>query len=98
MKPKTEDLSDNVYSYSYFSDDDDGAWTDRRGYVYTKHGIVKVESWKSDQKKDAVTHLTIIVNGRVYDRFINAFYSARYLPTLARRFAQEVVDSVEVEA
>ena len=62
------------------------------GIVYTKHGIVSVYS----QGDDRFTHSTFLcfaVNGRCYTRRINRRYSKRYLVTLAKRFADEIMKS-----
>lgn len=58
------------------------------GTVETPHGYVHVYSQK-DSPAHTFTRLDIIFDGICYGRKISAFYTRRYLVTLAVRFAAE---------
>lgn len=61
-----------------------------RGMVNTMYGYVDVSSirWADGQE---FTRLDFIHDGNMYYRNIEAFYQPRYLVTLARHFARDVV-------
>lgn len=64
----------------------------------TKQGIVAVEQWAWVVKEGAVICLEIVHRGYHMSRRIQRKkpYSRRYLVTLAKRFAKEVVHGVHV--
>jgi len=61
------------------------------GIVYTTLGIVDVYS-QPDVHGSGYTRLAFVCEGYSHQRNIDAFYSDRYLVTLASRFAREVVE------
>ncbi len=72
-----------------------GSWINRleqngdevKGYVLTKNGIVAVDMY------DTYLCFCMSWNGTEYYRDINGKrYSGRYIVTLARRFAEEIVE------
>lgn len=64
------------------------------GYVTTRYGYVYVwaRTWNGYEK---TTRLQFIRSGRQYSRYIADIYQPRYLVTLARRFAAEIVGQEE---
>ena len=64
----------------------------RKGTVLTHHGIVEVYSmfgyWPGIVKH---TSLDMMHKGYLHTRTFNRSYSARYLVTLAKRFAEDVL-------
>ena len=64
-----------------------------RGWVATKQGIVAVEQWVWIKRGGAVAMFEIVHRGFHMSRRMGLKkpYSRRYLVTLARRFAEEVM-------
>lgn len=62
------------------------------GYIYTPHGIVAV-LWSEPRG----TLLRLVHNGLVYERQWRRQFQPRYLVTLAKRFAADIVDSAGAE-
>lgn len=62
----------------------------QEGFVNTIHGYVAVYSvWYADGTR--FTRLDFIHGGKMHYRNINDYYLSRYLVTLAKRFAADVV-------
>lgn len=63
------------------------------GWVKTGHGIVAVIHSEPPRFKDHYgTCLEFVYDGRCYTRFYQKQYSARYLVTLCKEFAADVVE------
>jgi hypothetical protein len=69
-----------------------------RGWVETKLGIVTVEQWVWVRRGGAVAAFDFVHKGFHMRRRMDLKkpYSRRYLVTLARRFAEEVVYGIHV--
>lgn len=74
---------------SHYAQMHDGSRLESKGHVETYYGYVQVYSvWHPDDKR--FTRLDFIRDGEMHYRNIDAYYSPRYLVTLARRFAAEI--------
>lgn len=71
-------------------EDSDGSFV-VDGYAGTHNGFVRVYSSKTIESGDAWTVLDFIFQGRIFSYSEEKFYQPRYLVTLAKRFAEEVV-------
>lgn len=74
------------------SHEDERLWRDTEGLVETPYGYVRCwsTSWQGSYKQ---TRLSIIKNGRMYDRRFKKEYSARGMVTKAKQFAKDVFES-----
>lgn len=63
----------------------------RCGHIDTAHGIVGLY----DQQRDPYTSLNIVIAGRDIRASWRRCFTDRYLKTLARRFAEAAVKSLE---
>ena len=64
------------------------------GSVSTPFGIVAVRSseWPTTGRPLRTTQLEFVRDGRVFTRWYKRTFAKRYLITLARRFAREIVE------
>jgi hypothetical protein len=58
--------------------------------IYTAIGVVKVYSFKGDEKTKPFTRLQGFVFPRIYLRSVNRHYSDRWIVRLASKFARDV--------
>jgi len=64
-------------------------WKEIDSLIETKFGYVRGFSWFF-QKAFKTTSLTIIKDGRIYERRFDKAYSGKYMVTLAKKFADDV--------
>ena len=73
--------------------DDYGSYRSVNGQVHTPYGIINAWShWSSRGRRSQSSGLEIIADGFLYVRWFEKAYSARYLVTLAKRFAKELFE------
>lgn len=69
-----------------------------QGHVVTHHGIVSVYAQPNNPRikrhNTAFTDIMFVYNGREYSRRYKKHYSNRYITTLAKRLAHDVVIGV----
>lgn len=61
------------------------------GYVRTLYGIVI--TYSESRRGKGFTDFDFIYNGKIHHRVIYQYFKPRYVATLARRFAADVVES-----
>ena len=75
-------------------DNQDDGYTETRGTVRTKHGFVKIYSYK-DYMGAERTNLEVVIGGYEYTKYYDQFYKQQYLVTLSKRFTQRVTDHIK---
>jgi hypothetical protein len=82
-------------AYSSVHRRDTEHWQVSEGEAATEHGYLLVESTRHIASGQSHTRLRMIYKGAKYEYRNNKFYQPRYLVTLAKRFAEEVVKGAE---